>query len=468
MKLDLTNGATRRSTWLLVLALAMTALASGSPATAGAQPVASQPLASQPPDTPESASARRAAALAGPATGSRSALVITVILKATADTPETVPDKTAAQVATNAITNTRPWFQGLSHGVFSGYFALSRGPVTVQTTAPRCSAAWSAQIGDQADAAVRLHEPNLDPSSYSAVVYYFGHVDCNFAGGAILGGRRVWLNGDTDLRTVVHELGHNMGLSHSGSQSCIANGAPVPLSSTCTDYEYGDVYSAMGERLSDRYSPSQMEQLGWYDGRVRTVTASDPTARYMLTPAEANGEGTTQALHVVDGATTLWLEYRLNPAFGFTSGLLVRREQPTGSPLAGAAALLFMNQETGPLPYTHPTLNVGQTWANPLGTLQITLDSADATGAGVTIRSAAVQPKTVPDVRGQSVSIAKRDITAAGLVVGSVGTLVDANCDRINVVITQTPAPGTRLPAGSAVGFSYGVRPSRGCPISPF
>jgi beta-lactam-binding protein with PASTA domain len=109
---------------------------------------------------------------------------------------------------------------------------------------------------------------------------------------------------------------------------------------------------------------------------------------------------------------------------------------------------------------------VGQTWANPLGTMQITLDPPDATGASVTIRSsfAPDPPKTVPNLLGRSTTNASNAVTAAGLTVGNIGTLVDFRCASLDNVLTQTPAPGTQLPAGSPVDFKYGIPPGNGCP----
>jgi hypothetical protein len=237
---NLAAGDHRRSrTLVLVLLLATIAVASGSSATAGAHPVPHAP------DPPQSTSALRAAATAGRVSGGAKALVITLNLKAARDTPRTMPDQTSTQVAHDVIDGSRPWFQEVSLGVFTGYFALKRGPVTVQTTRSVCSDAWLAEIADQADAAVAKHEPTL-VADQRAVIYYFGRVDA--------------------------------------------------------------------------------------------CARANPCA-----PA-----GTTQALRLLDGGSTLWLEYR-GPSSrddsGLNGGLLVRREQPR---FAGSPFLLFMNDLTHP------------------------------------------------------------------------------------------------------------------------
>ena len=73
--------------------------------------------------------------------------------------------------------------------------------------------------------------------------------------------------------------------------------------------------------------------------------------------------------------------------------------------------------------------------------------------------------RTVPSVLGLTPDQATTVLAAAGLVTGVVGTVADPGCDHLDLVLKQTPAAGSRLPAGSAVGFSYGVKPRNGCPI---
>jgi hypothetical protein len=260
--------------------------------TSAAPAASAQPVAPHPPDPSQSSPAVRAAATGGVVLGGRPGVVITVALSATPDTPATVPDLTPGQVEAGVVVGTRPWFQQASHGAFAGYFVDARGPVSVQTTAPVCSAAWLNQIGDQANAQVQRDPSLADLSTYGAVIYYFGKVDACAHSGTPEGaagwadlpaqGNRVWLNGDSSLATAVHELGHNLGLTHSGSLACTdAIGRVVPFADQghCTAEEYGDQYSAMGRLLSDMYSPVQLAQLGWNDGHVRTANVQG-TTRY--------------------------------------------------------------------------------------------------------------------------------------------------------------------------------------------
>jgi hypothetical protein len=72
--------------------------------------------------------------------------------------------------------------------------------------------------------------------------------------------------------------------------------------------------------------------------------------------------------------------------------------------------------------------------------------------------------RAVPDVRGQPPVIADRDITAAGFVVGNVGTRLDPFCEHLDSVVSETPAPGTQLAMGSPVDYEIGIPPRNGCP----
>ncbi len=72
--------------------------------------------------------------------------------------------------------------------------------------------------------------------------------------------------------------------------------------------------------------------------------------------------------------------------------------------------------------------------------------------------------RTVPNVVGDSPTVARNAIKALGLVPGTIGTVTDWLCEDLNKVLSQNPAPGTQLSAGLPVGFIYGVPPATGCP----
>ncbi|KRD18819.1 PASTA domain-containing protein [Streptomyces sp. Root264] len=65
--------------------------------------------------------------------------------------------------------------------------------------------------------------------------------------------------------------------------------------------------------------------------------------------------------------------------------------------------------------------------------------------------------KVVPNVLGDSRDQASRALSAAGYVVGAVGTVVD--CDSVGRVSRQSPGAGTPLLPGSPVALTLGVKP---------
>ena len=72
--------------------------------------------------------------------------------------------------------------------------------------------------------------------------------------------------------------------------------------------------------------------------------------------------------------------------------------------------------------------------------------------------------RTVPDVRGDNPGVLPNVLSAAGLVRGTVTAVPDALCEDLQRVISQSPAPGSRVSAGALVNVTYGVRPVTGRP----
>jgi alpha-tubulin suppressor-like RCC1 family protein len=65
----------------------------------------------------------------------------------------------------------------------------------------------------------------------------------------------------------------------------------------------------------------------------------------------------------------------------------------------------------------------------------------------------------VPNLIGDTKAQASAALTAAGLVLGTVSSVVDYTCDSIGLVRSQNPAAGTSVPLGSAVSITLGKAP---------
>ncbi len=481
----------RMKSLLPMLFAVVAAIALGAPAMASASPPLPKesgftPRIIVPPPVP----------IPPPGPVTKSSVVVTVAFKGGFSTPPSFPDQTEAAINDQIQNGLNPFLTRVSRGRFLGY---SRGTthqyVVVQPQAQLCSDAWVNEVTSQAKAAER--RMGTDPDNYDAVVYYFKNIPtCKWGGMASFpeDGHSVWLNGSSSLTTLTHEFGHHLGLGHAGTQFCVDNfHNPVPLygplESRCTQHVYGNPYSAMGSdegagEFPRGYSAFQLNQLGWNVG-TDTISAGDPTVTKVLTRLEENVPGSTQALRLIDGVRTLWVEYRANP-FSLQGALLVSVEEPALSNNPPdqkhvAPFLLDMTPLDGddarPLgSRTSQELPVGQAWTNPLGNMTITLNSADTHNASVTIQSTpgpvpgpppgpgpGPGPTTVavPDVSGDTIPQATTEITAAGLVVGAIRSTID--CEDIGRVVSESPVAGIQLPLGGSVDLTKGIERPGGC-----
>jgi len=336
-----------------------------------------------------------------------------------------------------------------------------------------------------------------NPDNYDAVVYYFTKIpECPWGGRADFpeDGNRVILNGSSSLLTLAHEFGHHLGLGHAGTQFCVDNfHNPVPLygplEARCTQHEYGNPYTAMGSVEGAGgplgYSASELNQLGW-NVVTQTISAGDPTVTKILTRLDVNLPGSTQALRLVDGVRTLWVEFQANPGSSF-GALLVSVEEPSLAHASHVAPFLLdmtpLDGDAARDPLVSGTsqeLPVAQAWTNPLGNMTITLNGVDGINASVTVQSVpgpvpdpgpapgpAPDPGpttvVVPDVTSETIPTATSELTAAGLVGGTVRTTI--NCEDINRVVSQSPVAGVHLPPGGTVDLTQGIPPRGGCGI---
>jgi len=68
-------------------------------------------------------------------------------------------------------------------------------------------------------------------------------------------------------------------------------------------------------------------------------------------------------------------------------------------------------------------------------------------------------PVTVPDLIGDTRTVAATTLSAAGLPLGAVGSTVDYTCANINRVMRQSIPAGSRVAPGTAVGITIGAAP---------
>jgi len=394
----------------------------------------------------------------------RSALIIIVNWAAGNGTPAAPADGMTPAAAAGQVGGTDVgWYQQVSYAQFPGWNAAAVGPYTINTppldTGGTCVNSFRANI--QAGANQAAATAGFNVSNYSVVMYYFSNVpQCGWGGWTI--GNLVWINGAMNTATTAHELGHTLALWHGHSQTC-TNGAgtQVPLSANCQTAEYGDVYEVMGCCGPGSFSAIHKYDLGWMSGRMQTVPATGGT--YTLQPLEAAAGG-LQALRVVDGNETLWLEYRqpigvdswLSPAS--TNGVLIHRQLPDVSGPLGSYLLDLTPGSTAG--FSDAPLPPGSGWTNPLGHMTITVNSAGPSGAVVTLTSNLI---SVPNVVGLDPASAKAALTAAGLK-ANLQSVVDPTCNHLGEVMSQSPAGGTLVNPGAVVTIRVGRPPAKPCP----
>lgn len=185
-----------------------------------------------------------------------------------------------------------------------------------------------------------------DLSAYQHVAYLFPYLPvCQFAGSGELPGDEIWLNGQISPYLLMHELGHNFGLSHAGG----------PLNP-----DSGDAWSVMGFSNVTTFSGWQRAQLGWL-----TPTAAS-FGTWTIVPLDSSS-GTRLLTY-----GNLALDYRPE-----TYGVTFRQIDVTPTQVIAAGG-------TGCSCY-YP-LKTGQSWQATDGTWFTTL-SANSAGATVAIGS---------------------------------------------------------------------------------
>lgn len=322
---------------------------------------------------------------AGPVAATPSSLNVLVEL-VTWTAPD---DVTPAQATRQYAVTDRAWYADASYGAMSVTGTSTNwmripAPADPDGTGPRTACDNTDAIASAGDAAAVA--AGVNPSDYTNVAYYYPLCSGEQWGGwGQVGGNRTWLIGEMSTRVSVHELGHNLGLRHSHSDTCTLGGATVAYSTTCSIDEYGDPVSAMGGGYLGQgmYAASQQAALGWLGTGTHGIRTVSAAGTYALAPYESRAGG-TQALKIANSAgREFWVEYRQPvgvDAFlgaGLTHGVLIRSAEDTFS------HLYDMTPARGG--FTDAALPVGRTWSDPTSNLSVSVASATPTGATVAV-----------------------------------------------------------------------------------
>ncbi|MFM9225020.1 MAG: reprolysin-like metallopeptidase, partial [Actinomycetota bacterium] len=171
-------------------------------------------------------------------------------------------------------------------------------------------------------------------AGYDHVVEYGPAKNCPHNGIGTLGGTWVRVVDDGfSARTVAHELGHNLGLSHSNNATC--PDAVTPWTS-CTVNEYGDWLEIMGGGMS--LGVLQKSLLDWHDP---TRIVVNPTGEIDLGEAPASVVIADPA-----GGGEYWVEYMRQASYPqlLADRILIRRT-PVVTSRGSNSLLLVKSQE---------------------------------------------------------------------------------------------------------------------------
>lgn len=278
---------------------------------------------------------------------------------------------TQAQMDTAMQANTR-WYDEVSHGKQTTTFQVF-GWYTMPS--PKAGCDYN-RIRTEARAAATA--AGVDLSGYNIVAFAFPNIDCGWAG--LGGGGNFWLNGNTSLRVIAHEVGHVLGIGHANSLRC-TDGQYTDTAS-CTRNEYGSPFDVMGAASSGHFHPGAKTYLDYIEERtgtqgLQTITRS---GEYDVFPY-ATATTQVKALGIPRlGSGRMYVEYRT--AFGFDASLGTR-VGPRVQLTTGTNTLIDLTPAT--TTWDDASLTVGATYDEAGTGIRVQLLSADATKARVRI-----------------------------------------------------------------------------------
>jgi hypothetical protein len=181
-----------------------------------------------------------------------------------------------------------------------------------------------------------------DPSStYDTVGLLCVNAGFGWAGLASVGGQRMWLDGTTNNEVILHEFGHNYGLSHAEYWVFDnSNGSSTdPVDPAGASQSYGDSYDVMGGgNVTDgHFNPGPKAFLNWIPSNDwEDLTGSVDNDTYRIYRFDHESSTGRRALRVAKIATSdhYWVGFRkdYSELDDFANGASLTWEKGNGNP----------------------------------------------------------------------------------------------------------------------------------------
>ncbi|MDP3978196.1 MAG: Ig-like domain-containing protein [Pseudomonas sp.] len=283
-------------------------------------------------------------------------------------------------------------------------------------------------------------------ANYERFVYIFPKNACGYSGMGQVGAvpSSTWINGSMILRTVAHEMGHNLGLHHAHALDC----GDTTLGGTCTAQEYGDTLDIMGySGTVGHFNGFNKERLGWLASSNIINVASGGS--FYLKPA-ATQTNSGKLLKIANGLDSsgapnyIYVEYR--QPLGFDAQLTDRGVIDTTNVFKGVAV-----RQASP-----SNGNSGQLLDMTAGSNFV--DMKDPALIGGRSFSAS----------GMTLSTQWTDASQALVSVDFGGGSDTSTCTRNAPSVSVSPGQSTWLAAGSSYSYTVSVtnKDSSGCTSS--
>jgi hypothetical protein len=211
------------------------------------------------------------------------------------------------------------------------------GPFAIPYSAASCDYSQWAAAADQAAAA-----SGVNLSLYRHRVYVLPRYDllaCGWAGLAQVGCGswcRAWIAEGESPMVYAHELGHNVGMAHAGTD---------PENDGVVNSEYGDYSDPMGlSRDWHVFNAPHVDQMGWFGAYPGTIATVAGSGVYDLRPMSVHplSVGGLRALKIArPGGGYLYLSFRQRTGYddtlasAYVQGVNIHRYAGSGYALTG-------------------------------------------------------------------------------------------------------------------------------------